>query len=170
MRYNFCLPVLLAVMLSVQLNAQTLRIIVNDKGKIGFADGSGKEVIPCQFDRAQPFHDGSAIVTKKGKSGLIDPQGNILLPLSYEEIKSWNDNLYIIKEGKRKMGLADHKGNIVQPAKYSYIFNLNCYGKALIALGGKAASDEKKTYMFAAKYGIVDAMGNILIEPKYRGL
>lgn len=170
MRYNFCLPVLFAVTLSVQLSAQDFRIIVNDKGKIGFADGSGKEVIQCQYDRALPFHDGSAIVTRKGKSGLIDQQGNMLLPLSYEEISRWNENLYVIKEGKRKMGLADHRGNIVLPAKYSYIFKPNCYGKALIALGGKAAPDGKKTYIFAAKYGIVDAKGNILVEPKYRGL
>ena len=116
-----------------------------------------------------PFSEGVAIVSKSGKSGIIDASGKVLLPLNYNQIVSWNKELYLIKKGK-KMGLADHQGKIVLPVIYSHISKLNCFGKALIAIGGKATSNEKKTYMANAKYGIIDNRGNILVNPTYRGL
>lgn len=159
----------LAIVLSATIaKAQELNIIVNQKGKVGYVDKDGNEVIKCQYESAQPFSDGAAIVTKAGKQGIINTSGKVLLPLKYTQILPWNKDLYIIKDGK-KVGLTDHQGKIVLPADYSHISKPNCYGKALIALGGKATSNEKKTYMANAKYGIIDIKGNILITPKYKG-
>lgn len=158
-----------AVLLAINAQAQDLKILVNNKGKVGYCDQNGKEVIKCQYESAQPFSDGIAIVTKSGKSGIIDGAGKVLLPLKYTQILPWNSDLYLIKDGK-SVGLADHSGKVVLPAKYSHISKTNCYGKALVALGGKSSTNEKKTYMANAKYGIIDAKGEILIEPKYKGL
>lgn len=155
--------------LSLSIQAQDLKILVNKKGQIGFADQNGNEVIKCQYESAQPFKDGVAIVTKAKKSGIIDATGKVLLPLKYTQISSWNKELYLIKSGK-KMGLADRQGTVVLPANYSHISKPNCYNKALIALGGKATPNDKKTYMANAKYGIIDNRGNILVTPKYKGL
>ena len=149
--------------------SQDLKIIVDKKGKVGFSDPNGNEVIKCEYESAQPFVNGIAIVTKSGKSGIIDASGNILLPLIYTHISTWNKDLYLIKNGK-KMGLADHQGKVVLPVNYSHISKANCYGKALIALGGKPSSYDKKTYMANAKYGIIDTKGNILVNPQYKGL
>ena len=161
-----CLAVLV---LSVNVQAQELKILVDKKGKIGYADQNGNEVIKCQYESAHPFTDGIAIVTKSGKSGIIDATGAVLLPLKYTQILTWNKELYIIKDGK-KMGLVNHQGKVVLPVNYSHISKPNCYGKALIAVGGKATANEKKTYMANAKYGIIDTRGNILVNPKYKGL
>ena len=150
---------LVAYLLSVNVQGQDLKILVNKKGKVGYADQQGSEVIKCQYDSGQPFRDGVAIVTKSGKTGIIDATGKVLLPLKYTQIMSWNDELYLIKDGK-KMGLADHQGKVVLPVNYSHVSKPNSYGKALIAQGGKAASNEKKTYMANAKYGIIDSKGN----------
>lgn len=155
--------------LATNAHAQDLKILVNKKGKVGFADQSGNEVIKCQFDGAQPFSNGVAIVTKSGKSGIIDSKGTILLPLKYTQISKWNKELYIIKDGK-KVGLATHQGKIVLPAKYSHISKPNCYGKALLALGGKSTANENKSYMANAKYGIINANGNVLVNPQYKGI
>lgn len=160
---------LAAVVFSMNVQAQDLKILVDKKGRVGFADQNGTEVIKCQYESAQPFKDGVAIVAKSGKSGMIDATGKVVLPLKYTQIQSWNDDLYLIKDGK-KMGLADHQGSIVLPANYSHISKPNCYGRALIALGGTATVNEKKTYMVNAKYGIIDAKGNMLVSPQYRGL
>ena len=149
--------------------AQDLKIHVNKKGKIGFVDQNGNEVIKCQYDSAQPFKEGTAIVTKGGKSGIIDVSGKAILPLKYTQITVWNEGLYQIKDGK-KNGLTDHHGKVVLPVNYSHISKPNSFGKALIALGGKATTNEKKTYMANAKYGIIDAQGNVLVTPKYKGL
>ena len=153
----------------IGMQAQDLKIHVNDKGKIGFVDASGEEVIKCQYESAYPFSDGVSIVSKSEKYGLINTKGEVLLPLKYTSISSWNNKLYLIKDGK-KMGLAKHDGTIVLKPDYSMITKANCYGKALIALGGKAMSNDKKTYMANAKYGIIDTNGDIIIKPDYKGL
>ena len=160
---------LAGLVLSMNVQAQELKIHVDKKGKIGYVDQDGNEVIKCQYESAQPFNDGIAIVTKGGKSGIIDTKGTVLLPLKYTQIFAWNKNLYLIKSGKL-MGLANHEGKVVLPAKYSLISRPNCYGKALIALGGKATPINKKTYMAKAKYGIINVNGDILVEAKYKGL
>lgn len=60
--------------------AQDLTIHVNKKGKVGFVDKNGAEVIKCAYESAYPFSGGYAIVTKSGKSGIIDERGKVVLP------------------------------------------------------------------------------------------
>lgn len=163
------LSIMMFLFFMIGMQAQDLRIHVNKKGKVGFVDASGNEVIKCQYESAYPFTDGVSIVTKSGKYGLINTDGKVVLPLKYTSITSWNDKLYLIKDGK-KMGLANHAGTIVLKPQYSLITKTNCYGKALIALGGKSSSNENKTYMANAKYGIIDPYGDIIIKPIYKGL
>ena len=162
----FCL---VAFFLSTFVQAQDLSIRVNEKGKVGYADKDGNEIIKCQYESTTPFSNGIAIVTKSKKVGIIDTTGKKILPIKYDNISLWHNNLYLIKIGK-KMGLADTNGNIILDVKYSHISKLNCYGKALIALGGKETANDKKSYMANAKYGIIDSNGNILIAAKYKGL
>lgn len=154
---------------TLSLSAQELKVHVNEKGKVGFVDASGNEVIKCQYESAQPFVDGLAMVTKSKKSGFIDQTGTVVVPLKYTQISDWGNNLYLLNTGKA-VGLADHKGTILLEAKYSQISKPNCYGKALLTLGGKATKSNNKTYMMNAKYGIIDANGNILVQPTYKGL
>lgn len=162
--------------------AQDLKIKVNEKGKVGFVDKSGNEVVKCMYESAMPFKGNVAVVTKGGKSGFIDKTGNVVLPLKYEKISSWGNGMYMIESGKQK-GLADKEGNVVLDAKYSQISKPNCYGKALITLGGKSTSitaststvngkttSVNKNYMYNAKYGIIDAEGKVLVEAVYKGL
>ena len=160
---------LFAVCAATCAEAQDLRIMVNNKGKVGFSDLSGTEVIKCKYESAQPFQDGIAIVSNSGKYGIIDTRGKEVLPLKYSQITEWTKDLYLLKDDK-KMGLANHSGNVVLEVKYSMISKPNCYGKALIASGGKQTPDGAKSYLSLAKYGIIDSWGNIIIEPKYYGL
>lgn len=150
--------------------AQDLTIHVNKKGKVGFVDKNGAEVIKCAYESAYPFSGGYAIVTKSGKSGIIDERGKIVLPLKYTSIMPWNQSLYLIKTGKIQ-GLASHDGKVVLPTKYSFISKPNCYGKALVAVGGKqSSSSDNKQYMLNAKLGIIDDNGRVLVTPKYKGI
>ena len=117
---------------AMSAQAQDLKIHVNKKGKVGFVDANGNEIIRCQYESARPFNDGIAIVTKSNLSGIIDTSDKVLLPLKYDVIHRWNDHLFLLKSGK-KYGLADNKGTIVLPVSYTNIYKLNCFGKALIA-------------------------------------
>lgn len=169
MKFKRVLLCLLCLQLVSITQAQDLKVIVNKKGKIGFVDSQGNEIVKCVYDNVLPFNNGVAIVSKSDKFGLLDIDGNLILPVKYSQITSWTNDLYLIKSGK-KMGLCNNRGEIVLPVKYSHISKLNTYGKALIALGGKATKSEEGTYMFNAKYGIIDADGKILINPVYKGL
>ncbi len=156
-------------MFSSPSSAQDLTIHVNKKGKVGFVDKNGTEVVKCIYESAYPFSDGYAIVSKSGKSGIINEKGEVVLPLKYSSILPWSGNTYLVKSGKLQ-GLASKDGKIILPAKYSYISKPNCYGKALVAVGGKATSVGRKQYMQNAKLGIVDKNGNILVTPKFKSL
>ncbi len=151
------------------LGAQNLKITVNKKGKVGFSDANGNEIIKCQYESATPFENGVAIVTKSKKSGMVDEKGNVIIPLKYSKITKWSDNLYLVTNGK-KQGLVNNDGKILLKPTYTQISNPNCYGRALIAVGGKATTADKKMYMLGAKYGIIDVEGNILVPAKYKGL
>ncbi len=154
---------------ATNVHAQDLKILVNKKGKVGFADANGNEVIKCVYESVNPFSDGIAIVTKSKKKGIIDTSGTVLLPISYDQISKWTDELFLVKKGK-KVGLANKQGKIVLDVNYSHISKLNTYGKALLALGGKQVTTQGETYFMKAKYGVIDAKGTILITPKYVGL
>lgn len=158
-----------ALALASVAQAQDYKIMVDKKGRVGFADQNGNEVVKCAYESAQPFRNGCAIVTKSGKSGLIDATGKVVLPLKYTQILPWTDKCWLIKNGKT-MGLAASDGKVLVDAKYSLISRPNCYGKALIAKGGKATVQDNKTYMKGAKYGIVGSDGKVIIEPSYKGL
>ncbi len=157
------------ILLSCSVQAQDLTIRVNKKGKVGFVDKNGSEVIKCQYESAFPFEKGYAIVSKGGKSGIIDVTGKEVLPLKYTSISPWTNNLYLIKAGKLQ-GLATRQGNIVLKPSYTFISRPNCYGRALIAQGGQQTSVDKKACIVNAKYGIIDDEGSVLVAPKYKGL
>lgn len=151
------------------MQAQDLNIHVDKKGKIGFADSNGNVVIECVYESATPFNKGASVVTKGGKTGLIDTSGKVILPLQYQQISKWNDHLLMVSTGKTT-GLADYSGNIVLPVEYSLVTKPNVYKRALVAKGGRATSNENKTFMANAKYGIIDEKGHVLIDANYKGL
>lgn len=155
-------------LVTLAVQGQDLRIHVNKKGKVGFADSNGNVVIDCKFESAYPFSNGVAIVCKSKNFGMIDTSGKIVLPIKYSSITHWND-LYLIKDGK-KVGLADKYGSVILKAEYSFISKTNSFGKGIIAMGGKSTAVDKKNYMMGAKYGIIDSDGKVLISPQYKGL
>lgn len=157
------------LLFACSVQAQNLNIHVDKKGKVGYADSNGNVVIKCAYESATPFNDGVAIVSKSGKFGLINTTGKVVLPLQYKQISKWNDQLYLVNKGNA-MGLADHSGKLVLPAVYSLISKPNCYNKALIAKGGRTTANDRKTYLANAKYGIINGQGNVLVQPKYKGL
>src|ERR1700704_3111972 len=52
---------------------------VEKDGKFGFIDRTGKIVIPLQFDSANDFHEGLALVTSNHKTMFIDMTGKTVV-------------------------------------------------------------------------------------------
>ena len=157
-----------ALFVAMGVQGQDLKIHVDEKGRVGFANSQGNVVIECKYETAYPFSKGFAIVGKSDKYGIIDATGKVVLPLKYDKITPWND-LFLIKNGK-DFGLAANNGEIVLKPEYSVITPTNCYGKALIGKGGKATPVDKKNVIRGAKCGIIDRYGKVLIPAEYKGL
>lgn len=143
------------------VSAQTLKIRTDNKGKCGYVNQQGNIVVPCKYETAFPFSNGVGKVGKGNKYGLVDASGREILPVKYDEIAPWGANLYRIKSGD-SYGLISNAGTVLLKPKYSFIGRPNCYGKALITVGGK----EKKGVVSGAKVGLVATDGKIIIEPK----
>lgn len=63
-----------------------LLAVKNAKGLYGYYDLAGKAVIKPQFDYAETFCRGFAVVGKDGLRGLIDVQGNFVIPMRYGDL------------------------------------------------------------------------------------
>lgn len=159
----------MSLFLSLGAQAQDLKLKVNDKGKVGFVDLSGNEVVACQYESAAPFEDGVSIVSKSKKYGLVNSQGTVLAKPQYDEITPWGNHTFLIKKGK-KYGIIASDGSVKLAAKYTCISRLNHYGKAWVSQGGKVVSVNGKQMVQGGKYGIVNSDGSIAVEAKYKGL
>lgn len=149
--------------MSVAAMAQKLIPTTDEKGRAGYADESGKIVIPCKYEAAYPFHNGRARVQKGGKIGLIDEGGTLLLPCKYDQIRRMGPGMPYRVVCGGKYGLVDattYKDII--PCKYTYISKFNRHGMAWIAAGGKL-NDGK---LEGAKYGTASTEG-VCIPAKY---
>ena len=88
-------------------------IKVKQNGKYGFADTTGKMVIPCQFDDASRFTGAVNEVKLGGKEGLINEKGEILIPMEYDNIL-WMEGIAVVKKGM-KYGVVTHDNKLVAP-------------------------------------------------------
>ncbi len=70
-----------------------------------YVDSSAKQMIAGEFEEAEAFHQGTAIVKKAGKYGVIDRMGKEKIPFRYSEIRR-DDNdptLFKIKVNGEKV-------------------------------------------------------------------
>lgn len=157
------------LLLSLGAQAQDLRPKVDEKGRVGFVDASGNEVVSCKYESAAAFIDGVSIVSKSDKYGLVNEQGIEVLKPKYELLVPWGKDLFLAKKGKN-YGLIAKDGSVALPLSYLHISKPNCYGKAWISKGGKVVSSNGTQFIQGGKYGIVNSDGIVAVEPKYKGL
>lgn len=89
------------------------------KGKWGFVNEKGEEVIPLRYDGAADFHNGIVRVKLKRKWGSINEHGKIVVPIRYDEEEVFKEGLSRVKRGS-KYGFVDTTGKEVIPIKYKY--------------------------------------------------
>jgi hypothetical protein len=124
----------------------------------GYLDMQGKEVIPIQFESANDFKDGIALVQIKNKQfALINLSGDVLYTYNYASVNNPGDGLLPFQpETNSKYGYIDIKGNIVLQPQYSM---------ALPFSGGRAVVNTAED--FTSQYGLINKEGNYIIKPIY---
>jgi hypothetical protein len=101
------------------------RIDIN--GKWGFIDATGKEIVPCKYDKVWEFERGFAHVELNGKQGYIDTTSKEVIPVQYDyAFLPSSGGLALVSVGGEyrlfyyggKYGFVDTTGKEIVPLKY----------------------------------------------------
>lgn len=127
------------------------------KGKAvlwGFMDGSGKEVIPCRYLRAEPFSDGLAEVEDEEGRFFINESGEIIAPVVTDdpECRRFSEGLRVNDYGELSEWV-NEKGNAVIVARDLDFCNGSDFHDRL-------ASASHTKY---GSYGYLDQRGQVVI-------
>src|ERR1700682_5016416 len=82
----------IAIFLNRALQAQDAKTLfpVEKDNQWGFIDRTGKIVIPLQFDSANDFHEGLALVTAKGKKLFINATGRVIITPQFDIVDDFS--------------------------------------------------------------------------------
>jgi len=132
--------------------------LVKIKNKYGFIDKKGTLIINNQFDYADDFKEGLALVSNKKDPlsdemlyGFIDKEGKIIINLQFKFASSFNNGIALVSDGK-KYGFIDSKGVYVVNPQYDYALNFS-EGLAAVKQGNL--------------WGYIDTDGKIIINPQF---
>lgn len=78
----------------------------------GYIDKNGEEVIPCQFDYAEDFHEGLAVVELYERQGYINKNGEIVIACKFDTAGDF-------KEGKAEVSIDEENGIIKKDGQYT---------------------------------------------------
>ena len=134
---------------------------VEVKGKCGFIDKNGYEIIPCKYDDTEGFSEGLAGVEKGGKWGFIDRNGNEIIPCKYDDAKGFSEGMAYVEielEEGRQFAYIDKTG--IQ----RYTSTDTIYGpREIKEYDFKSYSHGMVGVWNNGKYGYIDKMGNVVI-------
>lgn len=128
--------------------------ISNSEDKWGYYNRDGELVIPFQFDAADEFYDGIAVVEVEGKWGYIDTNGKFVIAPVFDRANRFNNEAgyaSVKQEGTDQYSLIDRNGNAVVEDVWSEKYVMFSEGYARIIQNGKI--------------GFINLDGEIVIPP-----
>lgn len=134
--------------------------LVKLRGKYGFIDEEGREVIPLQFDEVgvEMWERCATYISVRlnGKWGMIDREGKMVLNPVYDKIRSYlfEDETLVCASKDGKYGCVDIGGKVLVPFEYKELQNGFFYDQPAFARKGN-------------KYGFIDRNNNIVAPFKY---
>lgn len=93
------------------------------KNKWGLVNKSKEIIVPCIYEKVEPFYKGFAEITLSYKNiGILDLTGNVVIPPIYASISIVEDETIFIVENKdQKYGLYKN-GKLIFDGIYDYIY------------------------------------------------
>lgn len=124
-------------------------------GKYGFVNSHGEIVIPLQYQRANSFHEGLAVVDiDYDKSGYLDKTGKLIIPADYEMASDFHDGLAAVKKNG-KVGFINQQNEVELPFIYANADHFE-NGFASATLTG---NDQE--------WGVIDKTGKTILPFEY---
>lgn len=127
------------------------------RGKYGFIDAVGREIIPLEYDAAADFSQSLAKIGKIDSNGslrvgFIDEQGAVIIPLKYDEALNFTDDNLAAVRTNNKWGFINRQGEQIIPARFD---QLNSFSEKLAA------------FRLGDKWGFIDVTGRQILPPVY---
>jgi WD40 repeat protein len=124
--------------------------------RYGFADTTGKVVIPIAYRYARSFAEGlAAVLTVEGKWGYLDTDGRFAIRPRFDEADSFSDGLARVLVGN-EYGYVDRNGTFVIPPRFVRDSEEpERFSEGLAAIKSKN------------KVGYIDRTGKTVIPPRY---
>ncbi|PLS14832.1 hypothetical protein CVD28_25240 [Bacillus sp. M6-12] len=134
---------------------------IEDKILYGYLDLSGKVAIPAQYQSANDFTGGKALVKFKDPLyALISLIGEQQQTFPYEQMGGLSEGLISFKKTYQdKAGYVNESGEIVIPPQFTF---------ALPFQDGRAVVNISEDY--SNQYGLIDKTGSFVIQPKYNDI
>ena len=115
---------------------------VQNNGKYGLIDLTGKELLACEYDEISviPSIEGVLKVQKDGKYGIVNSEGKITVPTQYTDITNLGDDStagYIVKNDEGKAGIVTSLGEVVLEPNYDDITKVHANDMYVVVQGGK---------------------------------
>lgn len=124
---------------------------VRYRGKWGFIDREGREVVNAQYEDAHDFSEGLAAVRLYDKWGYVDHRGKLCISLQYEQAQSFSEDLAAVCYNGY-WGYINVQGIWVIPPRYT---------DARGFVGGLAPVSR------SGRWGLVDAKGQECVPVQY---
>ena len=138
--------------------------VVYDKitGTYGYIDRDGKQIVSPRFARAEPFHEGLAVVELHGKCGFIDRTGDFAIQPRFDDAKGFSNGLAIVcvrdpeRPNRLCQGIVNWNGDYVMEPEYESIRE-SCDGFTIVKAVGSG-------------FGLTDSRGRYVLEPQFTDL
>ncbi|MBP2639439.1 MAG: hypothetical protein H6Q66_390 [Firmicutes bacterium] len=128
-----------------------------NQNKWGFIDKTGKTVVNFDYDWAEQYQEGMALVCKNKMYGFLDSSGRQVIPLQFEDAWKFSEGLAAVKKNGL-WGFIDKQGRWVIPPQYQGLL----FGSPIEFHEGLAA------VRTVNGTGYINAAGEMVIAPIYR--
>jgi len=155
----FCILLLCCCGLLVPSNGRSGIVLIAEKGKRGYIDINGKQIIDIKYDLAYEFSDGLAAVQTKGTWGYIDKTGKYIIQPVYEDASTFSEGLAGVKL-KGKYCCIDIKGNKVFDCDY----RIGEFADGVAPITVAAPLPDSP---YRHLNGLVNKTGRVIVAPKF---
>ena len=165
------------------------RLLVWQDTLFGLIDGSGKTVLPCEYEELLTYNDmaypeGYIIAKRNGLCGVLDWNGRPILPYRYDARPKPIANsggLFVVCGDDRPGGVVNSKGDTVVPFRYLNLseFGYFDFGKtgspplliySVEKTTNKGETSSNRTKRKQILSGLLDLNGREVLAPVYKNL
>lgn len=117
--------------------------------------------LAAQYEYISTADDGRMYVKDNGFSGMLDKSGKLIVPCRYNYVSIRGE--HIITQVERAYQLMDAKGKFICSGRTEY----ELYSNMKPDKKSKKQVKEPKPFQLMGKWGMRDANGNTIVNPKY---